>query len=207
MAHHVIFLVEDASMEAFLRPLLRRFMPGDCRFQINAFQGKPDLLKNLEARLRSYAGQLKRDERIVVLVDLDQEDCGELKQKLEGIACSAGLRTRTQAGGKKQWQIVNRVAIEELEAWYFGDWAAVCAAYPNARLPRKLKSCNPDAIPNGTWETFEWVMKKSGYFKSGLRKTEVAKAVGAHVDPGRSTSQSFRCFIQAVQEACGNEST
>jgi hypothetical protein len=201
MVARLIFLVEDASMEAFLRALLPRLMPQGCQFEINAFQGKPDLFKQLEKRLRGYARRLEKNERIVVLVDLDQCNCSALKTKLEVIARRAGLRTRTQASGA-QWQLVNRIAVEELEAWYFGDWAAVRGAYPNARLPRQLGSCNPDAIQGGTWETFERVMKKSGYFKNGLRKTEAAKTIGEHIDAARSTSRSFRCFVQAVQEAC-----
>jgi hypothetical protein len=28
--------------------------------------------------------------------------------------------------------VVNRLAIEELEAWYFGDWEAVRAAYQSS---------------------------------------------------------------------------
>jgi len=135
-------------------------------------------------------------------VDLDQDNCHALKEKLEKIAHRTGLRTRTQAGSA-QWQLVNRIAIEELEAWYFGDWQAVRGAYPNAHLPPKLKACNPDAIQGGTWETFERVMKKSGYFKNGLRKIEAAAAIGRHLDPNRSSSPSFRCFIRAVQEAIG----
>jgi len=77
MVARLIFLVEDASMEACLRALLPRLMPKGCHFEINAFQGKPDLFKQLEKRLRGYARRrLGKTERIVVLVDLDQDTGG-----------------------------------------------------------------------------------------------------------------------------------
>ena len=51
---HLEFLVEELSMEAFLRVALPRMLPGTCSFSIHAFRGKPDLLKRLRQRLRGY---------------------------------------------------------------------------------------------------------------------------------------------------------
>lgn len=185
---HLELLVEEPSMEAFLRALLPRLLPQDRTFEVHAFQGKSDLLGKLEARLKGYAAWLPDDWRIVVVVDRDDEDCRSLKGQLESIARRASLRTRTRAG-TAPWQLVNRIAIEELEAWYFGDWAAVCSAYPRAssHVPRRRGFRDPDAIAGGTWEAFERVMQKHGYFKGGLMKIEAARAIGAHVDPARSS--------------------
>jgi len=189
-------------MEAFLRALLPRLLPRDRTFEVHPFQGKSDLLDKLEARLRGYAAWLPDDWRIAIVVDRDDDDCRELKQRLEDMAARAGLRTRTRAGAAR-WQLVNRIAIEELEAWYFGDWAAVRAAYPRApaSIPNRQGFRDPDAIAGGTWETFERVMRKHGYFKGGLAKLEAARAIGACVDPSRSQSRSFRVFCSAVSEA------
>ena len=49
--HHFELLVEEPSMEAFLRGLLPRLMPSDRSFEVHAFQGKSDLLGNLAGRL------------------------------------------------------------------------------------------------------------------------------------------------------------
>lgn len=189
-------------MEAFLRALLPQLLPLDRTFEVHPFQGKSDLLSKLEARLRGYAVWLPDDWRIVVVVDRDDDDCRELKQRLEDIAARAGLRTRPRAGAVR-WQLVNRIAIEELEAWYFGDWAAVRAAYPRAPagIPNRQGFRDPDAIVGGTWEAFERVMRKCGYFKGGLAKLEAARAIGAGVDPSRSQSRSFQVFCSAVSEA------
>lgn len=189
-------------MEAFLRALLPRLLPQDRTFEVHPFQGKRDLLSAIEARLRGYATWLPDDWRIVVVVDRDAEDCRVLKQRLEDMAARAGLRTRTRAGAA-QWQLVNRIAIEELEAWYFGDWTAVRAVYPrvHAGIPNRQGFRDPDAIAGGTWEAFECVMQKHGYFKGGLAKLEAARAIGAQVDPSRSRSRSFRGFCSALAEA------
>ncbi len=201
-ATHLVLLVEEPSMEAFLRALLPRLLPQDRTFQVNPFQGKSDLLGRLEERLRGYASWLPDDWRIMVVVDRDDEDCRALKRQLEAIARRAGLVTRSRAG-RLPWQLVNRIAIEELEAWYFGDWAAVRSAFPraSANVPRRQGLRNADAIAGGTWEAFERVMQAHGYFKGGLLKIEAARAIGANVDPERSSSQSFRAFSDAIVEA------
>lgn len=189
-------------MEAFLRGFLPRLLPNDRTFEVHAFQGKADLLGKLHARLRAYAKWLPDDWRIVVVVDRDDEDCKRLKGRLENMAASAGLVTRSQCGNKP-WQLVNRIAIEELEAWYFGDWAAVCTAYPRVspNVPSQAGYRDPDAVAGGTWEAFERVLQRHGYFKAGLQKVATARSVGGLLDPGRCQSRSFLAFRDAIAEA------
>lgn len=189
---HLEILVEELSMEAFLNVLLPRLFPS-CTFRVHSFQGKKDLLDKLPARLKGYAHWPLNYGRIVVVVDCDDDDCHELKQQLEKAATTAGLRTRS-GGGQTPWQVVNRIAIEELEAWYFGDWAAVRRAYP--RVSPTVPHRNPDKIKGGTWEAFERILKKKGYFKNGLRKVEAA-----HIKPDGNRSHSFAKFRDALIEA------
>jgi hypothetical protein len=112
-AAHFELLVEEPSMEAFLSALLPRLLPQDRTFVVHPFQGKRDLIGKLEQRLRGYASWLPADWRVVVVVDRDNEDCLALKRQLERISERAGLVTRTRAAGAA-WQLVNRIAIEEL---------------------------------------------------------------------------------------------
>ena len=200
-APHLEFLVEEPSMEAFLRGLLPNVIP-NAPFQIHVFQGKPDLLSNLEKRLRGYARWLPQNYRLFVMVDRDRDNCHDLKQRLEEIATRAGLRTRTNSADAS-WQLVNRVVIEELEAWYFGDWKAVRKVYPkmSETIPQQANYRNSDAINGGTWEAFERVMRQRGYFQGGLRKIEAARMIAPHIDPARSRSHSFKVFYDAVIEA------
>lgn len=200
---HLEFLVEEPSMEAFLRVLLPRFLPEQCTFRIHTFQGKPDLLRKLGARLKGYAHWPSDYGRILVVVDCDHDDCRDLKRRLEDTAATAGLRTRTRSG-KKPWQVVNRIAMEELEAWYFGDWEAVRRAYPRASrsVPKRSPYRDPDRIKGGTWEAFERILQKDGYFRNGLNKTEVARTIAAHINPACSRSASCVTFFDVLAEAC-----
>ncbi len=140
--------------------------------------------------------------RIVLVVDRDRDECEELKSRLEQICESDGLRSRRAAGGP-DWQIVTRIAIEELEAWYFGDWPAVCAACPrvSANVPGRAARQGPDAIRGGTWEAFERVLQRHGYFKQGLAKVQAATDIGQHIDPARNQSPGFTVFRDAIGEA------
>lgn len=193
-------LVEELSMEAALRLIVPKII-GDLSFDVYPYQCKEDLLKKLPARLKGYAAWMPKDYRIVVIVDRDDDDCEDLKQQMEKAASEAGLITRTQAKDQL-YQVVNRLAIEELEAWYFGDWEAVQAAYPgvNANIPQKAGFRDSDAVSGGTWEAFERVLHKARYFKNGLRKIEAARTVAQHMEPNRNRSKSFRAFREALSE-------
>lgn len=201
-ATHLEVLVEEPSMEAFLSELLPRLLPQGRTFAIHSFQGKNDLLAKLRDRLRGYSTWLPNDWRIVVVVDRDDDDCVDLKARLESLAEQAHVQTKSRSSAHG-WQLVNRVAVEELEAWYFGDWPAVCNVYP--RVPLSVVSQasyrHSDAIAGGTWEAFERVLQRHGYFRGGLSKIEAARAIGAAVDPQRNRSPSFVTFRDAVLAA------
>jgi hypothetical protein len=202
MLEKLIVMVEEPSMEAALELLLPKIL-GDIAFQIIRFQCKDDLLKKLPNRLDGYKKQSQLSCAIVVLVDRDDDDCIALKQQLETISFQAGLVTKTQAGIGNRFQVVNRIVIEELEAWFFGDWLAVQSAYPrvSANIPKKASYRDPDAIRGGTWESFERELKKSGYFKTGLRKLECARNIALHMEPKRNQSKSFQAFHSAISAA------
>jgi hypothetical protein len=202
MKLHLEILVEEPSMEAFLRGLLPRILGDAASFKIFSHPCKDDLLKKLPERLKGYANWLPENYRILVLVDRDDDDCAELKGRMEEMAAKAGLVSRS-ISPLKQWRIANRIVIEELEAWYFGDWAAVRKIYPKAPegIPQKRGYRDPDAITGGTWETLERVLKSAGYFTNGLRKTEIARELGKIIDFTHNRSRSFQIFRDALQEA------
>ncbi len=171
-------------------------------FQVYPHNGKHDLLANLPARLAGYSRWLPASWRIIVLLDCDDDDCNKLKLQMEEIADKAGLLSRTAAQGMP-WRIVNRIAIHELEAWYFGDWDAVKQVYPRvaSEVPRKEAYRDPDNIGGGTWEAFERILQRAGYYKGGLRKIEAARAVGAYANPSANKSSSFLAFRDVVLES------
>ncbi|MBF0157447.1 MAG: DUF4276 family protein [Magnetococcales bacterium] len=199
-ANHLEILVEERSMEALLQEILPAILGKEASFAIHPFRCKNDLLAKLPQRLESYAGFLPDDWRIVVIVDRDNDDCRDLKQRLEEMASAVGLTARTSQSREKPWQLVNRIAIEELESWYFGEWDAVRKAYPRVpqHLRRRKNFHDPDAIAGGTWEAFERVMQRAGYFREGLRKTKAAQAIGREMTPCRNKSRSFQVLREAL---------
>ena len=187
-------------MEAALRLLVPKII-GDVSFEVYPFRCKDNLLSNLTNRLRGYAAWLPENYRIVIAVDRDDDDCHELKRKLEEIARNAGLMTRSRSGGRV-YQVVNRIVIEELEAWFFGDWEAVLNAYPRVsrHVPYKQGFRDADAVTGGTWEALERHLQRAGYFRTGLRKVEVARSVTEHMRPDQNSSTSFQIFRNALSE-------
>lgn len=195
---HVELLVEEQSMEAFCEPCCRSSSPRPVATQSIRFQCKDALRRKIVDRLRGYAHWLPEDWRVFVLVDRDDDDCAMLKAEIEANVRRAGLRTRSQ---DPHWRVATRIVVEELEAWYFGDWQAVLKAYPKVspRIPGRRAYREPDGIVR-TWEAFERILKRHGYFKGGLRKTEAARAIAEHVDPDANRSRSFVVFYSTLME-------
>ncbi|MGB8063590.1 MAG: DUF4276 family protein [Candidatus Sulfotelmatobacter sp.] len=201
MVSHVEILVEEQSMEIALRQIVPRVLGDGLSFQVYPYLCKEDLMDKLPSRLRGYAAWLPPDWRVAVIVDRDDDQCDQLKMRLDEAAHNAGLTTRS-TGQDTMFQVVNRIAIEELEAWFFGDWEAVVAAYPkaNPNIPNKAGYRDPDAILGGTWEALERCLRRAGYFQTGLRKVEATRSIAHHMDPAKNRSTSFQVFRRALTE-------
>lgn len=159
---HLEILVEEPSTEAAIRILLPKLI-GELSHAVYPHQCKDELLLRLPERLRGYANWLPETWRIVVLLDRDNDECEDLKARMEDMARHARLTTRSVDAAR--WQVVNRIAVEELEAWYFGDWEAVRQAYPrvSSTVPARARYRDPDGIAGGTWEAFERELQRAGY--------------------------------------------
>ncbi len=192
------FLVEEPSIEVALKNLVPKII--DAEIRIHAFQGKQDLMQNLLARLKGYKNYIDESYRIFVVVDRDNDKCQELKYKLENIAREAGLLTKS-ATKETNYQVINRIAIEELEAWFFGDVQAIRAIYPkiSPNIAHQEKYRDPDAITGGTAEALEKILKDKKYY-TRMPKIEVARNISTHMDPERNTSKSFQVFRDALKD-------
>jgi hypothetical protein len=200
-------LVEEPSAAAALDVLVPRIADqaawpreGGPTWSIRRFNGRHALLRKLPDRLRSYAAQAQAmDVRVLVLIDRDDDDCLELKQQLEDLAVTAGLSTRaTTTSGV--FGVCNRIAVEELEAWFIGDPDAVRSAYPRvpASFGHNAKFRKPDEVTGGTWESLERLLRKHGYHRAGLGKIKLATDVARHMDPSRNASPSFTAFCTGL---------
>lgn len=198
------FFVEGPSEEDFVLAWARRLLQGHA-IRVYPHQGKGSLsgstgstdrrrrglLDQLPSKLRAFADADPRHERIVVLVDADDDDCVELKQRIASTAGEACPSAR----------VLVRVAVEELEAFYFGDLRALARAFPNADMTR-ARAFVPDSVV-GTWEEFAAVIGGGG------DKRGWAKAMGATMTthPARSRSPSFRALCGGLQELVADERT
>lgn len=198
---HIEFIVEELSAEAALGNLVPRILGPECAFAIHPYQGKKDLLSKLPGRLRGYRRWLPCDGRIVVLVDCDADDCKQLKSMVEGIARREGFFTRATPDGQGVFTVVTRLAIEELEAWFFGDVEAIAAAYGGVppSLSKRQSFRDPDRIAGGTWEALERVLQGAGHHLGGLSKITAARDISAHMEPGRNRSRSFQVFRDGLR--------
>ncbi len=192
-------------MGTALRVLLPQ-MVGELPFDIHMFRGKDDLIRKLPGRLRGYAGWARLAElALVVVVDRDDADCRTLKARLveaipDGPALDVFSARNPQLGGR----ILNRIACEELEAWFLGDEPAVRRAYP--RVPTfaaRARFRDPDAVQGGTWEALEQLLQSSGYHLGGLPKPAAAEAIAPHMNVEQNRSVSFCQFRDGVRQLVG----
>ena len=202
---HLELFVEEPSAEAALEILVPKILGPAVSFRIYPHQGKPDLLHKLPARLKGYRSWLPESWHIVVLLDADGAACRRIKADLERMVTEAGLTTRAAAADR--FQVLTRIAIEELEAWYFGDVEAICAAYPGvpSTLAAQAPYRDPDAIRGGTWQALERVLNRAGHHPGGLAKIRAARDIGCRMDPGRNRSRSFQAFREGLVRLAGLE--
>ncbi|MEO5353998.1 MAG: DUF4276 family protein [Magnetococcus sp. XQGC-1] len=202
--------VEEPSMEATLESLLPRLINGRAERKIINHGSKSQLLKNMPERLQGYRNMARSmDLGILVLVDRDIGDCVELKKTLERMAEKIGLSTKSNPAPDGLFLVVNRVVVEELEAWFLGDVAAIRAAYP--RIPESLAKKqgfrDPDGIKGGTWEALHREMKKAGYCNDRFPKLGVARNIAPHMDTEVNNSASFRIFRRGLEALLSQPTT
>ncbi|MCX7927304.1 MAG: DUF4276 family protein [Candidatus Omnitrophica bacterium] len=198
---HLEILVEELSAEAALKNLLPKILGDNVSFKIIPHQGKKDLLKKLPQKLKAYSKWIDNQIKLVVLIDLDKEDCKKLKSELNRIAKNSGLKIKTTIGElTSNFQILNRIAIEELESWFLGDKNALIKTYPKLKpkIFNKSKFRNPDAIKD-PWEELERILQKNGYYSQGLEKIQNARLISSNMDINNNASKSFNCFQQSLK--------
>lgn len=204
---HFEIFVEDSSGELLVSTLLPKILGenGACHtWHTHKYKGigrlPKDLAPKTDANKRILLDHLPRLLRglskkpgvdwIVVLMDTDGRDCARFLTELVDVAKECGVESKT----------LFRLAIEEIESWYFGDRVALLAAYPRAKL-KILNAYRQDSIC-GTWEKLADAtysggiaeIKRRGWPTSGALKHEWAGRIGPLLEPSRNSSPSFRKF-------------
>jgi len=177
----LVAFIEEPSAKHMLEAVLPSVLPKDCELKCIPFDGKQDLEKNLEHKLRYW---MKPDSQFLVLRDRDSEDCRAVKRRLVEICRQAGHP-----------EAVVRIACGELESFYLGDLAAVSKAL-GRKLPsnKKAKYRDPDALNNAADELIRLTDK-------AYQKIEGSKAIAPHLKTdGSNRSHSFNVLITGVQK-------
>jgi len=202
VARHLEILTEEPSAARALEEMFKQHLPDTITYRLIEFNGLEYLLDRLPERLKGYRLWIPDEWRIVILVDRDRADCHARKAHIEAMAKSAGFDTKTNPAPDGTFQVVTRLAVEELEAWFFGDVPALSAAYPGvpASLDQKQGYRDADAIRGGTAEALLRVLQEAGHYKGlpRLPKLETAERVAAQMRPGHNTSHSFRIFWDTI---------
>jgi hypothetical protein len=213
---HIEFLIEDTSTRRLLEYLVPR-MIGDQgmphTWRMHAYQGlgrlprdlsgsaDPShrlLLDKLPQLLRAYR-RTQGVDAVVVVLDVDRRDCRVFLQELRSVADACGSGP----------EVLFRLAIEETEAWYLGDRAAMRAAFPRGRF-NILDRYAPDTIC-GTWELLAEAIHPGGMnalrqakgILPGQLKHEWAERIGPFLDPNRNLSPSFGKLRDGLRRLVG----
>ncbi|NOY90539.1 MAG: DUF4276 family protein [Deltaproteobacteria bacterium] len=191
-------LVEGPSERAFLEPWLKRLLRS-VAVKVHPHQGKGSLpanltsppppkqrglLDQLPAKLRGFANAGSPPPGVLVLIDADDDDCIDL---------AACIRRAADAVAP-DLPVVVCIAVEETEAFYLGDLAALERAYPNADM-EMARAYAPDSVC-GTWELFGEVIGDGGG-----NKVLWAERMGESLttSAARSRSPSFRALVRGLK--------
>ncbi|WP_130472473.1 DUF4276 family protein [Candidatus Magnetaquicoccus inordinatus] len=159
------------------------------------------LLHNLPSKLRSYGRELQKDEMVVVLLDLDERtDCRHFKEQLTQILTSCNPAPKC----------LFRIAIRELESWFFADPLAIKSCYPAAHISFLQGTLFPET--EGGWEELALLIpppdgmtdlpkkaeKRSA--RIGDYKVRWAKKITPFMDVERNWNDSFIQFRDGLRK-------
>lgn len=187
---NIAFFLEEVSAEEMLKKIIdKRFpnaKPEANKFHItyHSHQGKQDLEKNLELRLKNWK---KPNTIFIIMRDQDSKDCKIVKNELRVICKKAG---------KTHAETIIRIACHELETFYLGDFSAIEKAFKIKNIKKKANSKifnNPDKEVSQPSKEIAKIVKK--YTKiNGSRK------IAELLEPHKNTSNSFRVLYKSLED-------
>jgi hypothetical protein len=179
----LVFLVEGEAERNLLDALMPRLLPEGIGHRVIPFQGKQDMEKRMNQRIRGYQNPLAR---FIIMRDQDSHaDCAVLKQ---------GLKARCQGAGKDAHCLV-RIACKELETFYLADLAAVGQALDIPNLVRhqgSKKFRDPDHLGCPSREL-------KALTGNRYEKRAGSRAIGQYLSLENTRSPSFRNFLSGVR--------
>jgi len=179
----LVFLVEGEAERCLLDTFLPRVLPEGVGYRVIPFQGKQDMEKRMNMRIRAY---LNPQARFIILRDQDSHvDCVGLKRSLQD-RC---------VGTQREAHCLVRIACTELETFYLADLAAVSKALDIPGLERhqlQRKFRDPDRIGSPSRELR--VLTKDRY-----EKRDGSARIGRHLSLDNTRSASFRHLVAGIR--------
>ncbi|MEG5017865.1 MULTISPECIES: hypothetical protein [unclassified Microcoleus] len=214
---HFEILVEDISGKTALEILIPKIISTEQHtFEIHPYKGIGHIPKGLksasETKKRILLDQLPRLVQgygktfskyppdcpavLIVICDLDDRCLSTFRKELLDIVDKCNPQPKTQFC----------IAIEEGEAWYLGDLAAVKAAYRRAK-EAVLNSYTNDSIC-GTWEKLADAVFSGGskelsklpWHEVGEEKSKWAEKIAPLMDVDNNLSPSFCYFRDKLRD-------
>jgi hypothetical protein len=128
MMNLVFFLEEPSAREMLIGLLPRLINTDDYVIRYVVFEGKSDLEKNIERKIRAWK---QPDTQFVILRDQDSGDCKLIKQ---------GLLSKCKSVHESN--VLVRIACRELESWYPGELSAIERGLEIKNLSRNKENIN-----------------------------------------------------------------
>lgn len=180
----LVCFVEEESAKEMLGIILKNILSNEITHKIIAFEGKQDLGKQIERKLRCWNTP---NSVFLIMRDQDSGDCKVIKQDLlEKVANS----------GKKTTSVV-RIACRELESFYLGDLQAVEDGLKQnnlSKLQNNKKFRDPDRLNNAK-EELEKISKGVYQEISGSR------SISTHLKlDGSNKSTSFNVLLSGIRD-------
>ena len=213
---HFEILVEDISGKTALEIIIPKIISTEQHtFNMHSYKGighkiPKDLKSTSDAKKRILLDRLPKIVQgwgktlsdpdysfvLIVICDLDNRCLSTFRRELLDLVDKCNPKPKTQFC----------IAIEEGEAWYLGDLAAVKAAYPRAK-EAVLNSYTNDSIC-GTWEKLADAvfsggvqnLSKQGRQAIGLEKTNWANNIAPHMNVDNNLSPSFCYFRDKLRD-------
>lgn len=216
---HFEILVEDISGKIALDIIVPKLLGDQHSFNVHSYKGighipqglkstsdpkKRILLDQLPRLIQGYGKTFARypsdySAVLIIICDLDDRCLSIFRKELLDLIDNCNPSPDTHFC----------IAIEEGEAWYLGDLAAVKAAYPSAK-DAILNSYISDSIC-GTWEKLadavfaggSQQLSKLGWQAIGKEKSIWAERISPYMDMDRNNSPSFCYFRNKLRRLSG----
>ncbi len=213
---HFEVLVEDQSGKKALDILIPKIIDDRHTFKVHAYRGIGRIPKNLihgrhinshlllnklPMLLNAYGRTFfnypdSYPASVLVVCDLDDKCLKAFRRELFDVLESCNPKPETRFC----------IAIEEGEAWFLGDLAAIKAAYPKAKKD-VLDGYINDSIC-GTWELLanaiypggSGMLNRKGRHGTGKEKSNWSEKISPHMDVENNKSPSFCYFRGKVRE-------